>query len=132
MATIELTAENFGDKVVTDGITIVDFWAEWCGPCRQFGPIFEEASERHPQITFGKVDTEAEKQLAGEAGISSIPTLMVFREGILLFNQPGAMPAPALEDLISAVSALNMDDIRAEIAKQDGDADEIGDLTEPK
>lgn len=132
MATIELTAENFGDKVVTDGITIVDFWAEWCGPCRQFGPIFEEASERHPQITFGKVDTEAEKQLAGEAGISSIPTLMVFREGILLFNQPGALPAPALEDLISAVSALNMDDIRAEIAKQDGDADEIGDLTEPK
>lgn len=132
MATIELTAENFGDKVVTDGITIVDFWAEWCGPCRQFGPIFEEASERHPQITFGKVDTEAEKQLAGEAGISSIPTLMVFREGILLFNQPGALPAPALEDLISAVSALNMDDIRAEIVKQDGDADEIGDLTEPK
>lgn len=132
MATIELTADNFGEKVVNDGIAIVDFWAEWCGPCRQFGPIFEEASERHPEITFGKVDTEAERQLAAEAGISSIPTLMVFREGILLFNQPGAMPAPALEELIGAVSALNMDEIRAEIAKQNGDADEIGDLTEPK
>lgn len=131
MATIELTAENFGEKVVGDGIAIVDFWAEWCGPCRQFGPIFEEASERHPQITFGKVDTEAERQLAAEAGITSIPTLMVFREGILLFNQPGAMPAPALEELIGAVSALDMDEIRAEIAKQNGNADEIGDLTEP-
>ena len=91
MASIELTKENFGEHIVSDGITMVDFWAEWCGPCRQFGPIFEEASNRHPDIKFGKVDTEAEKELAGGAGISSIPTLMVFREGILLYNRPGAL-----------------------------------------
>ena len=127
MATIELGAANFGDTVVTDGMVIVDFWAEWCGPCRNFAPIFEEASTKHPDIVFGKVDTEAEKQLAGEAGISSIPTLMVFRDGILLYNRAGALPGAGLEELIAAVKGLNMDDIRAEIAKQ---GDEIGDLSE--
>ena len=118
MASKQLTAANFGENVTTDGITIVDFWAEWCGPCRQFAPIFEEASVRHPEINFGKVDTEAERQLASDASITSIPTLMVFREGVLLYNKPGALPGAALEQLIDAVKVLNMDEIRAEIASQ--------------
>ena len=128
MATIELGAANFGDTVVKEGITVVDFWAEWCGPCRQFAPVFEEASNKRPEITFGKVDTEAEKQLAGEAGISSIPTLMVFRDGILLYNRAGALPAAALDELITAVEGLNMDEIRKEVEAQGG---EIGDVSEP-
>jgi thioredoxin 1 len=127
MATIELGTANFGDTVVSDGMVIVDFWAEWCGPCRQFAPIFEEASSKHPDIKFGKVDTEAEKQLASEAGISSIPTLMVFRDGILLYNRAGALPGAGLEELIAAVKGLDMDEIRAEIARQ---GDDIGDLSE--
>lgn len=125
MATLELTAANFGETVTTEGITFVDFWAEWCGPCRQFGPIFEEASNRHPDIRFGKVDTEAERQLAGEANITSIPTLMIFRDGILLFNQPGALPGAALEDLVGKVKSLDMDAVRAEIAKSEtGESEE--------
>ena len=101
-----------------EGITIVDFWAEWCGPCKMFGPIFEKASDQNPEVTFGKVDTEAQQQLAGMAGISSIPTLMIFRDGILLFNQAGALPAPALADLIGKVKELDMTEVRAELAKQ--------------
>ena len=118
MATTELTLETFESTIAKEGITLVDFWAEWCGPCKMFGPIFEKASEDHPEITFAKVDTEAEQQLAGMAGISSIPTLMIFRDGILLFNQAGALPGPALTDLIGKVQELNMDEVRAEIAKQ--------------
>lgn len=118
MATTELTLETFKNTIKQEGITFVDFWAEWCGPCRMFGPIFEEASEQNPDIRFGKVDTEAQQELAGMAGISSIPTLMIFRDGILLFNQAGALPAPALNDLIGKVKDLDMDQVRAEMAKQ--------------
>lgn len=118
MATIELGASNFGEQVTKDGITIVDFWAEWCGPCRQFAPIFEEASTKHPEITFAKVDTEAEQQLAAQANITSIPTLMVFRDGVLLYNRPGALPGAALEELISAVEGLDMNAVKAEISAQ--------------
>lgn len=117
MATIELTEQNFSETILAPGITFVDFWAEWCGPCRMFGPIFEEASEKHPDIRFGKVDTEAERSLAAQANITSIPNLMIFRDGILLFNQPGALPGAALEELIGKVSELDMDFVRAEIAK---------------
>jgi thioredoxin 1 len=122
MASVELTHSSFGTQIEKTGITLVDFWAEWCGPCRMFAPIFEAASEKYPEITFGKVDTEAQQQLADEAGISSIPTLMVFRDGILLYNNPGALPAEALDEIISAVAALNMDDVLKEVAKQNQEA----------
>ena len=122
MASVELTHSSFGTQIEKTGITLVDFWAEWCGPCRMFAPIFEVASEKYPEITFGKVDTEAQQQLADEAGISSIPTLMVFRDGILLYNNPGALPAEALDEIISAVAALNMDDVLKEVAKQNQEA----------
>ena len=121
MATVELTLENFEKTVIKDGIALVDFWAEWCGPCRMFGPIFEESSNKYPEITFGKVDTEAQVELANNAGITSIPTLMVFRDGIMLYNNPGALPATALDEIITAVKSLDMDEIRAELAKQDSE-----------
>jgi thioredoxin 1 len=122
MASTTLTAENFEKTVLDEEIVLVDFWAEWCGPCRQFAPVFEAASEQHGDIVFGKVDTEAEQALAQAANITSIPTLMAFRDGILVFAQPGALPASALQQVIEGVRGLDMEAIRAEIAaEQNGD-----------
>ncbi|HET7430887.1 MAG TPA: thioredoxin [Nocardioides sp.] len=118
MATLPLTEESFQHAVTQEGIVLVDFWASWCGPCRMFAPIYEEASETHDDVTFASVDTEAEQMLAGGLQITSIPTLMAFRDGILVFRQAGALPAPALEELISAVRGLDMDDVRRQVAAQ--------------
>lgn len=117
MPTIELTSANFDEVVTTNDIVLVDFWAEWCGPCRMFGPIFEQAAEENPDLVFGKVDTEAAQDLAAGFGIQSIPTLMVIRDQVVLFAQPGALPKAALEDLVRQVREVDMDDVRARIAE---------------
>jgi len=122
MATVNVKSEEFDAIIAKGGTLLVDFWAAWCGPCRSFAPIYEAASEKHSDMIFAKIDTEAEPEISAAAGISSIPTLMIFRDGILLFSQPGALPAAALEDIIGKVSALDMDDVRKQIAAEESKA----------
>ena len=124
MATVELTAENFNSTVTEGGLILVDFWAAWCGPCRMFGPVFEKASERHPDAVFGKVDTEAEPEVAATFNITSIPTLMIIRDNIVLYAQPGALPEASLEELITKASALDMDEVRASMTPAPAGAQE--------
>ena len=121
MATVELTQENFNEVVGSDGLVLVDFWAEWCGPCKMFGPVFEKSSETHGDITFGKVDTEAQVELAQAFQIRSIPTLMAVRDGVVLYSQAGALPAASLEDLIGQLRAVDMDEVKAQIAAHEAE-----------
>lgn len=118
MATVTLTTENFDEVVGGSGMVLVDFWAAWCGPCRRFAPVFEEAADRHPDVVFGKVDTEAQPRLAAAFGIQSIPTLLIARDGIVLYAEPGALPPAALEELITQAREVDMDDVRRRVADQ--------------
>lgn len=122
MATIDLTKETFESTITGNDIVLLDFWASWCGPCKQFAPVFESMSESHPDIVFAKVNTEEQQELAGHFQIRSIPTLMVFREQIIVFSQPGSLPPAALADILEKVAALDMDDVRRQVATQDSTA----------
>ncbi|MGO3333993.1 MAG: thioredoxin family protein [Brevibacterium aurantiacum] len=124
MSTIEITKDNFESTITDSSILLLDFWADWCGPCKQFAPVYEEASEQNSDVVFGKVDTEAQQELAGLFAISSIPTLVAFREGIVVFAQPGALAAPQLEQVITAVKELDMNEVREELAKQEAGVDQ--------
>ncbi|WP_062208635.1 thioredoxin [Demequina oxidasica] len=119
MATVDLTTETFDEIVSKDGIVLVDFWAEWCGPCKRFAPIFEQSSEDKTEIVHAKVDTEAHQELGAKFGVTAIPTLMAFRDGVMVFNQAGALPGPALQQLVEAVETLDMDEVRAKIDEHD-------------
>lgn len=115
MATIDINADTFEKTITDDGIVLIDFWADWCGPCKMFGPIFEKSSEQHEDVVHAKVDTDANQQLAGSLGIRGIPTLMAFRDGVLVFNQAGALPAKSLEEVITAVKGLDMDEVHSQL-----------------
>lgn len=127
MATIALTMDSLESTIASNDIVLIDFWAEWCGPCKSFGPIFEELSNKHQDVAFAKVDTEAEQTLAAQFGIQSIPTVAAFRDQVLIFAQPGALPAEALEELIGQIKGLDMDDVRAQIEKAQKEQELAGD-----
>ena len=117
MATIDISTDNFENTITENDIVLVDFWADWCGPCKRFGPIYEKSSEQHGDVVFAKLDTDANQQLSGQLGIEGIPTLMAFREGVMFFNQAGALPGPALEQVVDAVKKLDMEEVHAQVAK---------------